>query len=105
MLLLGLLLIAAGAAIILAAFFTTDVSATGQIQLIGIDTSARTLFLLGIIAAVAVLWGLWIIKFGAKRGLRQRREQKKMDELSKKLDRAEAGRDRDLDDDERDRRS
>lgn len=104
MLILGLLLIVVGAAVILAALFGTDVSSTGQIDVIGFDVSAETLFVLGIIAAVAVLWGLWISKFGAKRELRQRREQKKLDELSQKLDRAEAGRDRDLDDEEKDRR-
>lgn len=105
MLILGLLLIAVGAIVILAVLFTTEVSSSGQIDVLGIDVSAQTLFVLGIIAAVAVLWGLWIAKYGAKRGLRQRREQKKLDELSQKLDRAEAGRNRDLDEnDEPDRR-
>lgn len=103
MLILGLLVIAVGAAIILAGLFTTDVSSSGQIDVLGIDVSPETLFVLGIIAAVAVLWGLWITKYGAQRGLRQRREQKQMDELSQKLDRAESGRNRDLDEDGRDR--
>ncbi|CAN5416372.1 hypothetical protein BH11ACT8_BH11ACT8_33600 [soil metagenome] len=104
MLILGLLLIVAGAGVILAGLFTTDVSSTGQIQVIGIDVSAQTLFVLGILAAVAILWGFTIGKLGAKRGMRQRREQKKIDDLSAKLDRAEGERNRDLDDkDDRDR--
>ena len=105
MLLLGFLVIAVGAAIILAGLFTTGVSSSGQIDILGIDISLQTLFVLGVIGAATVLWGLWIIKYGAKRQLRQRREQKKLGELSKKLDRAEAGRNRDLDgDDDPDRR-
>ena len=99
MVILGLLLILVGAAVILAGLFTTDVGSTGQIEVLGIGVSAETLFVLGILAAAAILWGFSIGKFGAKRNLRQRREQKKIDELSEKLDRAEAQRNRDLDDD------
>lgn len=104
MLILGLLLIAVGVAVILAGLFATDVSGSGQIDVLGVDVSVQTLFVLGVLAAVAVLWGLWITKYGAKRELRHRREQKDLDQLSEKLDRAEAGRNRDLDDDEKDRR-
>lgn len=104
MLILGLLLIVVGAAVILAGLLGTDVSSTGTIDVLGIDVSAETLFVLGILAAVAVLWGLWITKYGAQREWRQRREQKDLDQLSEKLDRAESGRNRDLDDDEKDRR-
>jgi hypothetical protein len=38
---------------------------------------------------VAILWGFSIAKFGTKRQLRQRREQKKLAELSEKLHRTE----------------
>ena len=100
MLLLGLFVLAVGVALILSGLFASDVSASGQVDVLGIDVTPATLFVLGVLGGAAVLWGLWISKFGAKREWRQRREQKKLDELSEKLGRAEAGRDRDLDKDE-----
>ena len=88
MLILGLLLVAAGAAVIVAAVFTVEVTGS-QIEIIGIEVGATTLFVLGVAAAVAIWWGFSIGKFGARRSLRQRRENNKLEELSEKLDRAE----------------
>lgn len=99
MLLLGLAVILVAVVLILLGLFATDVSSVGQIDIIGIDISTATLFVLGVIAGVAVPWGFAISRYGVRRGLKQRKENKKMEELSEKLDRAEAERRRDLDED------
>jgi hypothetical protein len=100
MLILGLVLIGAGAALIVAAVFTAEVTG-GQLEIIGIEVGAVALFLLGVAAGVAILWGFSIGKFGARRSLRQRRENDRLSELSEKLDRVEAERRGDADDDRR----
>jgi hypothetical protein len=93
MLILGLVLIAAGGLLIVAAIFTTDVTGSGAaIEILGTEVGAVTLFLLGLGSGVAILWGLSITKFGAGRSLRQRRERNKLNELSEKLDKVEAER-------------
>jgi hypothetical protein len=91
MLILGLLLVAAGAAVIVAAVFTAEVTG-GQIKIIGIEIGAVALFVLGVASALAILWGFSIGKFGARRSMRQRRENQRLEELSAKLDRVEAER-------------
>lgn len=98
MLLLGLAVVLVGVVLILCGLFATDVSAIGQIDILGIDISTTTLFVVGLVAGVAVLWGGSITRYGVRRGLKQRKEQKKMEQLSEKLDRAEAERRKDLDD-------
>ena len=100
MLILGLVLIGAGAALIVAAVFTAEVSG-GQLEIIGVEVGAVTLFLLGVAAGLAILWGFTIGKFGARRTLRQRRENQRLGELSEKLDRHEAERRGDADNDKR----
>ncbi|WP_232680340.1 hypothetical protein [Nocardioides sp. R-C-SC26] len=100
MLLLGFLLVAGGAGLIAAGLLTAEDAPGSAVQVLGIDVSPPTLFLLGIVGAALVLWGLWVVKYGAKREWRQRRDQRQLDELSEKLDRAERGRRRDLDEDE-----
>ena len=102
MLILGLLLIGGGAVLIAAAVLTAEVTSSGKLELLNTEVGAITLFLLGVGAGVAILWGLTITKFGAKRQLAQRRENQKLTELSAKLDRAEAERRRDLDDEDKD---
>lgn len=98
MLLLGLLLIAIGVVLAIGGVFGSGVT-LGQAEFMGIDVSPTALFLIGVAAGVLVLFGLSVTRFGARRELKQRKEQKKLDELSKKLDRAEEGRRRDLDED------
>ena len=94
MFILGLLLVVAGAAVIVAAVFTAEVTG-GHIEIAGIEVGAVTLFILGVAATVAILWGFSIGKFGARRSMRQRREDNRLQELSEKLDRVEADRRRD----------
>ncbi len=99
MLILGLVLIAAGGLLIVAAIFTTDVTGTGAtIEILGTEVGAVTLFLMGLGSGVAILWGLSITKFGAGRSLKQRRERNKLNELSEKLDKVESERRGHLDD-------
>lgn len=103
MVILGLLLIVGGSLLIVAAVFTAEVTA-GSLEVLGTEVGALTLFLLGVGAGVAILWGIAISKFGAKRSLAKRRESKKIDELSEKLQHAESERRRDIDEDDPDRR-
>ncbi len=95
MLLLGLILIALGALAIVAAVVTVELVG-GDIELIGIELTPLGLFLIGVAAGAAVLWGFDIFKWGTKRGLARRREQKQLNELSEKLDRADAERRHDI---------
>lgn len=88
MVILGLLLIAAGVVAIVAAVTT----AAGTVELLGTDFSALTVFGVGVGAGVAILWGFSVTKFGTKRSLQHRRESRKLSELSEKLDRVEADR-------------
>jgi hypothetical protein len=93
MLLLGLILVVLGALAIVAAVFTAE----GTVELAGTDIEALALFLIGVGAGAAILWGFGLFKWGTKRGLARRREQKKMEELSEKLDEADSRR-HDIDD-------
>jgi hypothetical protein len=90
----GLLLIVVGAVAVVAAVFT----ATGtDVELLGLGTSALGLYLVGLGSGLALLWGFSLTKWGTKRSLRHRREAKRLDELSDKLDRQDAERHRDGD--------
>jgi uncharacterized membrane protein len=88
MIVLGLLLVLAGLLVVLAALFSTDGTAT----MLGNELTALTIFLLGLVSGVAVLWGYAVAKFGARRTLQRRREHKQLAELSEKLERAETER-------------
>ena len=87
MVVLGLLLLLAGVVVILVGVLTADITSTGA-EVLGIDVSAVTLFLLGVGAAAAVLWGFSLAKLGARKAMQARREHKKLTEPSEKLDRA-----------------
>lgn len=99
MLILGLLLVVAGAAVIVSAVFTADVTG-GNVEIIGIEIGPVTFFVLGVASALAILWGFSIGKFGARRSWRQRRENNRLEELSQKLDRVEAERRGNVDEDD-----
>jgi uncharacterized protein (DUF58 family) len=100
MLILGLVLLGAGALLVVAAIFTAETTGTGAaVEILGAEVGAVALFFLGLGAGVAILWGLSLTKFGARRSLRHRREQNRLHELSEKLDKVEAERRRDHDND------
>ena len=90
MLLLGLVLLVIGVLVLLAGIFTAGDA--GNASLIGIHLGATAVFLLGVFAGVAILWGLSLSKFGGKRQLRQRREQRRLQGLAAKLEKIEDGR-------------
>jgi hypothetical protein len=88
MFILGLLLVLAGLLALLAGLIGID----GGAELLGSELHGTTIFLIGVGAGVAVLWGFSLIRFGTKRALQRRRESKKLNELSEKLERVEAER-------------
>ena len=69
MVILGLLLVLLGALAILAGLLAID----GTAELLGSEVHGTALFLIGVGAGVAVLWGFTIAKFGMKRGLQRAR--------------------------------
>jgi hypothetical protein len=91
MVVLGLLLIAAGVIAIVSAVFVSE----GSAELLGIEMTALGIFLLGVGAGAATLWGFSLLKLGTRRELRARRERKELSELSKKLDQVESERRKD----------
>jgi hypothetical protein len=94
MVILGLLLILAGAILIVAAVITGTWSDSATDTILGVSLSPNTMFFLGVASGAAVLWGFSILKYGTRRGIEHRRERRKLDELSRKLDEAEARKDR-----------
>ena len=89
MFVIGLLLVGAGVVAILVALFATS---SGSITFVGAELDPKTVFLLGLVSGLAILWGFAIAKAGARRSLRHRRESRRLAELSDKLERAEADR-------------
>ncbi len=96
MVILGLVLIAVGALAIVSGVFASEVDGT-QLQFLGQDVSPVVLFLIGVGAAVAIWWGLSILRLGSKRSWARRKEQKRLTELSEQLDSVEAKRRMDVD--------
>jgi len=95
MLVLGLVLLIVGVLVLLAGLFTAGDH--GDASLLGIHIGATAVFLLGVFAGVAILWGLSISRFGGKRQLRQRKEKRRLQGLADKLERIETERDGDDD--------
>jgi len=93
MVILGLLLIGVGVVAILSAVFVSE----GSAELLGLDLTALGIFLVGVGAGAALLWGYSILKYGTRRELKARRERKELSQLSAKLDRAESERKKDDD--------
>lgn len=87
MLVLGLVLLIVGVLVLLAGIFTAGDQ--GNASLLGIHLGATTVFLLGVFAGVAVLWGLSITRYGGRRQLRQRKERRRLEGLETKLRRIE----------------
>ena len=79
MFVIGLLLMGAGVVAILLALFATT---SGAVTFVGADLDPTTVFLLGLVSGLAILWGFAIAKTGARRSLRRRRERRRLSELS-----------------------
>lgn len=86
MVILGLLLIIFGAIAILSAVFVSE----GTGELLGVDMSSLAIFLVGVAAGAAVLWGYTLLKWGTRRSLAHRRERKELHRLNQ--DRVDAER-------------
>lgn len=86
MVVLGILLMVIGALAVVAALFT----ASGTVELLGFDVSAMVMFFVGLGAGLAILWGFGFSRWGTKRSLRQRRENKRMAEMARQVDRHES---------------
>jgi hypothetical protein len=90
MLALGLLLLVIGVLVLLAGIFTAG--DTGTASLVGVHLGATTVFLLGVFSAASILLGLWCVKYGTKRSIKHARDQRRLQHLSRKLDKIEAER-------------
>lgn len=108
MVLFGLVLVLVGALLVIAGLFTagieTDVDGSridSSTEVLGINMPAEGTFLVGAVAGALVVVGVWVMLAGARMGWRRRREQKRLSELSEKLEQVEAERRRDADDDAR----
>ena len=100
MVVFGLVLIVLGAVIVLLGLFTSEVKFENNeatVEIANVNLSTEGLFLAGIVAAALILVGLWAVKLGAKMNWKQRKEHKRLNELSEKLDKAERRRDDDQD--------
>ncbi|MCW2832347.1 MAG: hypothetical protein JWN68_300, partial [Nocardioides sp.] len=64
----------------------------GTNELLGMQMGSLSVFLVGLTAGAALLWGYSILKWGTKRGLAQRRERKEIGTLNERLKRAESER-------------
>lgn len=92
MVVFGLVLVALGAVLVILGLFTSEVKFEDNeatVEIANVNLSTEGLFLAGVVAAALLLVGLWAIKLGAKMGWKHRKEQKRLSELSEKLDRVE----------------
>lgn len=96
MLALGLILIVLGVVALLSGVFYNDDPGEAA-SLLGVPLGSTTIFLVGVFAGLAILCGFSLARYGTRRGLRHRREQKRLTELSHKLEKVESERARDRD--------
>lgn len=93
MLILGLLLLVAGVVGLVISLFGASIDyGDRSAEIMNWNVAPATLVIWGAVSTLLVVLGLWAIKTGAKQGWRRRKEQKRLSELSEKLDRAEAER-------------
>jgi membrane protein implicated in regulation of membrane protease activity len=80
MVVLGVLLVAAGLLAVAAALLGTSGTAT----FLGADLASSTIFFLGVGSALAIVWGYSITKLGARRSWRLRRENRQLREVNER---------------------
>lgn len=97
---IGLILIVLGVVALLAGIFYTDDPGESA-ELLGMPLGTTTIFIVGVLSGLAILWGFGLLKYGTRRGFKRRREQKQLSELSQKLERVEAERARERSDEDR----
>ncbi|MBG6094025.1 hypothetical protein [Nocardioides luteus] len=87
MLILGLVLIVVAAALVVLGLFTTgngdldDPTAT----LLGLPVGATTIFVIGLVAGVLLLLGLWLTKWGGKLQAKNMKEKRHLRKLAQSL--------------------
>jgi membrane protein implicated in regulation of membrane protease activity len=85
MLVLGIVLVAVAAALVVAALFGgADQSASFDLGAVSIDTTTFSAFLAGAVTLVVLVAGLGLIQSGVRRARRRRHDKKELDRLSKK---------------------
>jgi len=102
MVIFGLVMVGLGAGLVVLGLFTSEVrfeDNEATVEIANVNLSTEGLFLAGVVAAALILIGLWAIKLGAKMSWKHRKEQKRLNELSEKLDKVDLERRRQEDDD------
>lgn len=89
MVILGFLLLALATLVVIGALFTID---GADVELYGIEMAPLALFFVGAATVAVIGLGAMLISSGTRRGLRHRRERKRLTELSDKLDRVDEDR-------------
>lgn len=101
MVIFGLLLLLLGVAAVLSGLFGIGYDrdeknpARDTTEILGINVQPEAIFFIGLVAGLLILGGLWFMKTGTKQGWRRRKEQKRLSELSSKLDEVELERRKD----------
>ncbi|TNM38631.1 hypothetical protein FHP29_15525 [Nocardioides albidus] len=90
MLLLGLVVLVVGVIGLVLSFFGASIDYKHRsAEIMNMDVAPGTLVLWGAVSTLLVVGGLWMMKAGAKQGWKRRKEQKRLTELSDKLDQVE----------------
>ena len=90
MLLLGLVVLVVGVIGLVLSFFGASIDYKHRsAEIMNWDVAPGTLVLWGALSTLLVVLGLWMMKAGAKQGWKRRKEQKRLSELSEKLDQVE----------------
>ncbi len=84
MLALGLVMILLGALLVVIGLFTAGDS--GDASLLGVHMGATAVFIAGVLAAVLILLGLFISKWGAALGWKRRKERKEYSRLAQQFE-------------------
>lgn len=84
---LGIVLMLLGGLALVSAIFVSE----GSAELLGMDLSALTIFVIGFVAGVFVLWGFSLTKWGTRRGLAAGRERRELRKESRARERAQTG--------------
>ena len=90
MVLLGLVVLVIGVIGLVLSFFGASIDYTHRsAEIMNWDVAPGTLVLWGAVSTLLSVLGLWMMKAGAKQGWKRRKEQKRLTELSEKLDEVE----------------
>lgn len=71
---LGLVLMLVGLIALLSALFVSE----GSAELLGMELSALTIFAIGLVSGVCLIWGFGILKWGTRRSIADRKERKEL---------------------------